>query len=567
MALVGRRRFGTVETRLLVAPGRTQIGLAAVLLPQPLAPGVAGDGRIVGVLSLPRALIEPFARVMPAGVIAGHVLAKLFFQVPDEGGQRGGRIFAILGRGDRHALRLGPVLPDHNMVRILLLPPLGRFHADPRQQQDLGIHLDHVAADGVGGAVVGLFTGPRPRHGHGQADEIDARVASQCDLVLEHAGGHSELKKHGAGPIEGDAECPLRVGPHAKRRAIGSPLFERQVGMVIDMEIGPLAAGRFGELHLQHTAVAFVRPGNDVDLADGVAGVGRPMGPVAPEVCHAVVEGAKGNHLPSAPLFDHADVVEQDRSRLLPETQMHSGVARLGLDGFEVEQNLVLALVDCDFAPPGDAEKHPPADRPAVDVNERDVVLNAHADIEGRKRRRDENGAESEKQRGQLSCDVHGCRYLRRASRIRAYIVCHCKGIGGEFNGWGRVMGTLKAFHSKARRRAAHAGIRTATSTYTPTGFNKTTRPHPDAYAGTMELRLTGGLREVERSCAFFASILDGPSPGPTKPLHPYALSDRIAAARRGVLVHRYVSLRPCDCRRDAVRREKDDEAICRREE
>ena len=399
VANLGRGRLDRVEGGRVVAPGLAKLVFAGIVRPQPLAPGVASGGRVAREFPFPRAAIEPLARVMPAGMVASYVVAKGLVQVANEGRQHVGRVLAILLGSHGHALGLRAVFPDHDAVRILLLPPLGRLHTDAGQQEHVGIHLDHVAANGVGGCVVGFFSRLGPRHGHGQADEIDARIAGQSHLVFKYARRRSQLDKYGAGPVEGKIHVTFNISPQAKGDSIGAALFERQVRMVIDVEVRPLAACRLGELQPKRAAVTLVRAGYHVDFADRVLLAGGPEGPFPLEVLHSILETAVRNHLPPRAFLHDTDIVQQHRPRLLTKTQMHGGVLRLCDDRFEGERNSGFAFCHGDLAPAGDPEEHPPADGLAVHMDLGHTARGPNADLAGENWIRNENRKKKQKRK------------------------------------------------------------------------------------------------------------------------------------------------------------------------
>ena len=75
----------------------------------------------------------------------------------------------------------------------------------------------------------------------GEADEIDARLGRQPDLRLEDARRAAQEDILLARPIEGDVQVARRLGPGPKAHAVAMALAEGQIGLVIDVEVGPVA--------------------------------------------------------------------------------------------------------------------------------------------------------------------------------------------------------------------------------------------------------------------------------------------------------------------------------------
>src|ERR1035441_2149182 len=118
-----------------VAPGSLECRVAAVPPAEPGPPASRVGWGVAVQAILPGVLIEPFAGILAAGMIARHVLAKLALQMLDQGGHPRGGVTAIEWRCHHCMMLLRTVLPGHDFVRAGLAPPIRRIGPESRQEE------------------------------------------------------------------------------------------------------------------------------------------------------------------------------------------------------------------------------------------------------------------------------------------------------------------------------------------------------------------------------------------------------------------------------------------------
>ena len=333
-----RGHLGRRPRHLLVAPGGLQQRVAGVPGGQPAVPGSAGGRRVAVQRRAPRVLVEPFAGVLAAGMVAGDVRAELRFHVLDQRRQPRRRVAAILRRRDLGVLVLhGAAVPDHRVVRMRRPPPGRRRHADPRQEQRSGIDVQHRLAGGIDAGPVGRLARLRPRQSQGEAHQIDAHFGGQPDLRVEHRRRPAQEREHLPGPVEGDGQLSRRFRPHPQADPVAMPPLQRQPRVVVDVEVGPASVSRSGQVDVQGRRAVHAAAGGDLQRADGVLRPRGPERPVLPPAVRRSFEPAQRNHVRLRLQVPDADVVQVHVAGGLAKPEMHRGVGRLVFGRREIE--------------------------------------------------------------------------------------------------------------------------------------------------------------------------------------------------------------------------------------
>ena len=305
-------------------PSRLLGRVIGVLLLQPRSPSAEAPFRISVECLAPGFLVEPLARILGAGMIAGHRAAERFFQVAHQSCQTFGSVTPILGRGHYETgVLLRPHVPDHHVFGVCFTPPGRRRRPDARQQEGLRIGIEHPLALGVYAGPIHRFPGRWPRETHRETHEIDAHVGRQLDLLPERTRRPSQIDEGLTGTIERDREIPRRLGPSPKADTVSASFSQTEFGVVINVEVGPPAVRRGFEVDLKPPGSITTASRFDLDGAYGVLRSRRPERPAAVEIVDSLfVLLPRDDVLPGAYLHD-VDVVEADRARRRAEPEMH----------------------------------------------------------------------------------------------------------------------------------------------------------------------------------------------------------------------------------------------------
>jgi hypothetical protein len=272
-------------------------------------------------------------------MVAGHVRAELRLQVGHQRAESLGRIAEVLRGGHHSIAELRVAIPDHHVVGMRLQPPLRRVHADTRNQKGIGIRIQDLSALGVGHGPVDRLPRARPRQIDRKAHKRGPCLAGHPDLRLVSIRGPAQEDVRIAWPVEGDRHLAGGLGAGPKAHAVPMVLSQGQVGVMIDVEIGPIAAGRGPERHVQTGRPVAPAAPLHFDLADRVSLCFRPDIPPAGEGGRSRFEIAPRKHVMPVAEVLHADVVEVDGARRLPEAKVHGGDARLVLGGLKLEDD------------------------------------------------------------------------------------------------------------------------------------------------------------------------------------------------------------------------------------
>ena len=371
------------ERHLSVAPRRLQagVGLVAVLQPGAEVPLVT---RGVPVQQVPpRVHVEPLAGVLPAGMVAGHVVAELLFQVCDQRGDPRGRVLPVLRRRHDGGVLAGAVFPDHHVLGMRPAPALLWVDTEPWQQQRLGVGLQHLLALGVdGGPVLGL-TGLGPREVDREADEVYADFRGELDLRGELARRTAQVRVRRARSVHSHHQFARRFRPRPEADAVVVPLQDWQLGVAVDVEVRPGSVGRRLQVHVQAGGPLAADARLDLHTADRVLLVGRPEAPVRGESPCAALEVARRQGVAAGVEIGNMDVVKVDVARRLPPAEVERTAVFRILRRGEVERLHLASGTDRHRPASVRAPEHPRADRLAVHHQPRRTVGGFHPHGEG----------------------------------------------------------------------------------------------------------------------------------------------------------------------------------------
>ena len=84
-----------------------------------------------------------------------------------------------------------------------------------------------------------------------ETDEIHTGPRRHPDLGLERTGRPAQMNVRRSRPVERDGQLSLGPGAHPERHPIAVAARQMQVGVMVDVEVGPLAIRRRFELDVQ----------------------------------------------------------------------------------------------------------------------------------------------------------------------------------------------------------------------------------------------------------------------------------------------------------------------------
>ena len=148
-AFVRRRRLGRIRLRVAVRF-------------EPLPEGGPGARVVPAQRPFPRILVEPLARVLPAGMNAGEVIRERFKQMPADLLQMGAHLIAIGAIRDAGMVHDFAAVVDHACRGVAHQPPVRSVGTDARNKQDPRVGRDDLAAQAVERRPVDGRVGRRP---------------------------------------------------------------------------------------------------------------------------------------------------------------------------------------------------------------------------------------------------------------------------------------------------------------------------------------------------------------------------------------------------------------------
>jgi len=190
-------------------------------------------------------------------MVTRHMVAELAFQVFNQGGYAGGCLAAIEGDATTACVLVRTVFPGHDGVPGELAPPVGRVRPKPRQEQGLGVGAKNLLASAVGGAPVRRLSRRGPRHAHRETDEVHANRRSHLNLRFERAGRTAQVSEWITRPIESHRQVPRGFRARPERNAITVAAHDGQVRQVVNVPVGPFAAGWPTEVNVKPTGPVF----------------------------------------------------------------------------------------------------------------------------------------------------------------------------------------------------------------------------------------------------------------------------------------------------------------------